>query len=322
VMRNEICRIVIYCRKYLIRWPFAIIIYLNSIFSVSVAQTEADSINHIVDSLFTRASSGELKYRDLVEPSKEALGKMGEAAVPRLIEKMTTQDAREMLTLVDIFKLIGRPAVPRIVEALGAEDPYKRRLAARALGDMKDSTAVYGLLQYTDDSDYRIRAGVIGALGQIGDPRGVPPSVAGLRDEDYLVRTAAAVSLCFLADSSTIGVLLEALTDPYYGVRYKAAEALWNIGKPSIMPVKESLKSVDDTLAFYLLIEVAGNLKNKKLIKPLSSILASNDPMARAFAVEALAKIDTKKTKKMLRKMKADETHPFVLGKLSEIEPD
>lgn len=303
-------------------WPLVIIIYLISIPSVSVAQNEADSVNHVVDSLFTRASSGELKYRDLVQPSKEALGEMGEGAVPRLVEKMTTQDAREMHTLVDIFKLIGRPAVPRIVEALGAEDPYKRRLAARALGDMKDSTAVDGLLQYTDDLDYRIRAGVIGALGKIGDPRGVAPSVVALKDEDYLVRTAAAVSLSFLADSSTISVLLETLTDPYYGVRYKAAEALWNIGESSIIPVKESLKSVGDTVAFYLLIEVAGNLKDEKLIKPLSKILVSEDPMARAFAAEALAKIDTKKARKILRKRKAEETHPFVLGKLAAIEPD
>lgn len=300
----------------------AIPIFVLIIAAQASAQTESDSIDHVVDSLFTRASSGELKYRDLVQPSKEALGEMGEVAVPRLVEKMTTQDAREMLTLVDIFKLIGRPAVPLIVEALGAEDPYKRRLAARALGDMKDSTAVDGLLQYTDDPDYRIRAGVIGALGKIGDFRGVAPSTAALQDKDYLVRTAAAVSLSFLADSSTISVLLEALTDPYYGVRYKAAEALWNIGESSVVPVKESLKSVNDTVAFYLLIEVAGNLKDEKLIKPLSKILASEDPMARAFAAEALAKINTKKAKKMLRKRESEETHPFVLGKLSAIEPD
>jgi HEAT repeat protein len=286
------------------------------------AQTDADSINHIIDSLFTRASSGEQKYRDLVQPSKEALGEMGEAAVPRLVEKMITQDAREMHTLVDIFKLIGRPAVPRIVEALAAEDPYKRRLAARSLGDMKDSTAVDGLLQYTDDTDYRIRAGVIRALGKIGDARGVEPSAAALQDGDYLVRTAAAVSLSLLAESSTIGVLLESLTDPYYGVRCKAAEALWNIGEQSIIPVQESLESVDDTVALYLLIEVAGNLKDKKLIKPLSKILASEDPLARAFAAEALTKIDTKKARKILRKRKAIETHPFVLGKLAVIELD
>ena len=85
---------------------------------------------------------------------------------------------------------------------------------------------------------------------------------------------------------------------------------------------KESLFSVDDTVAFYLLIEAAGNLRDKRLIKPLSKILASEDPMARAFAAKALAEIDTKKTKKILRKRKAEETHPFVLSKLSAIELD
>jgi HEAT repeat protein len=187
---------------------------------------------------------------------------------------------------------------------------------------MKDTTAVDGLLQYTDDTDYRIRAGVIRALGKIGDARGVAPSAAALKDGDYLVRTAAAVSLSLLADSSTIGVLMESLADPYYGVRYEAAEALWKIGEPSIIPVKESLENFDDTVAFHLLIEIAGNLKDKKLIKPLSGILTSEDPLARAFAVEALAKIDTKKARKILRKIKARETHPFVLGKLAAIELD
>ncbi len=287
------------------------------------AQTEADSINQIVDSLFIQATTKNINYQDQVQPSKEALGEMGAAAVPRLVENMDTQDARSMHALVDIFKLIGRPAVPQIVEALGAEDPYKRRLAARALGDMKDSTAVDGLLQYTDDTDYRIRAGVIRALGKIGGPRGVAPSAVALRDVDYLVRTAAAVSLSLLADSSTINVLLKALTDQYYGVRYKAAEALWKIGEPSITPVKESLEEGgDDIVAFHLLIEVAGNLEDKELIKQLSKILASEDPLARAFAAEALGKIDTKKARKILRKIKARETHPFVLGKLAAIELD
>jgi HEAT repeat protein len=286
------------------------------------ARTDADSINQIVDSLFIQATTKNINYQDQVPLAKESLGEMGESAVPRLVEKMDTQDARSMHALVDIFKLIGRPAVPQIVEALGAEDPYKRRLAARTLGEMKDTTAVDGLLQYTDDPDYRIRAGVIKALGKIGDERGVGPSATALQDQDYLVRTDAAVSLSLLADSSTITVLLGSLADPYYGVRYKAAEALSKIGKPSVIPVKESLESIDDTIAFYLLIEVAGNLKDKKLIKPLSRILDSEDPLARAFAAEALGKIDLKKARKILRKRKAVETHPFVLGKLAAIEPD
>ena len=283
------------------------------------ADSEADSINQIVDSLYIQATTKNINYQDQVQPAKEALGKMGETAMPRLVEKMDTQDARSMLALVDIFKLIGRPAVPYVVGALGAEDPFERRLAARALGEMKDSTAVAGLLVYTTDPDYRIRAGIITALGKIGDRRGVQPSVTALDDDDYLVRTAAAVSLAQLADSSTVNDLIDALKDPYYGVRYSAAEAIWKLGSPAVIPVRQSLQNSPDTLTLYLLIEAAGNLKDDRLMGPLERILNSDDPFARAFAAEALEKFESKKAGKILRKRREIETHPFVLGKLELI---
>lgn len=287
--------------------------------SAAFAQTEADSVNQIVDSLFIQASTKNINYQDQVKPAQEALGAMGEAAVPRLVEKMDTQDARSMLALVDIFKLIGRPAVPYIVDALSETDPFKRRLAARALGEMKDSTAVGGLLQYTDDPDFRIRAGTVLALGKIGDRRGIEAAVKALGDGDYLVRLDAATSLSIFADPGTIDILIGALSDSYYGVRFQAAEALGNIGQPSVEPVMDALSSTEDTTAFYLLSEVAGNLKDEKLIKPLMDVLNSDDPIARGFAVEGLSKFESTKAMDILRKIKDKETHPFVLGKLAGI---
>jgi HEAT repeat protein len=286
--------------------------------SPALAQTEGDSLYRVIDSLFKFATTKIIYYQDQVQPSKDALGELGEPAVPYLVDKMDTQDARTMHALVDIFKMIGTPAVPSIVEAIGAEDNYKRRLAVRALGDMKDTTAIEGLLQYTYDPDFRIRSGVLSALGKIGDIRGVNPALEGLNDDDYLVRTSAAVALSMLADPSTIDQLLEVLSDPYYGVRFKAAEALWNIGEPAVKPVKDALESRSDTTAYYLLIEIAGNLKDKKLIKPLEKILESDDPIARGFAVEALTTIDSKKAAKIFRKKLKEETHPFVLGKIEK----
>ena len=286
---------------------------------MAFAQAEADSVNQIVDSLFIQATTKNINYQDQARQSKEALGEMGESAVPRLVEKMDTQDARSMHALVDIFKLIGRPAVPYIVVALGADDPFKRRLAARALGDMKDSTAVDGLLRYTDDPDYRIRAGTVVALGKIGDPRGIDAAVKALGDDDYLVRLDAATALSMFADPNTIDILIDALSDSYFGVRYKAAEALGNIGEPSVAPVINALSLIEERRSFYMLIEIAGNLKDDKLIKPLSEILKSEDPLARAVVVEALGKFESKRVKKILRKLRNKETHPLVIGKLTRI---
>lgn len=297
-----------------------ILIILVLASSAAFAQTPPDSINHIVDSLFVRASSGMVMYRDLVEPATKALGAMGEPAVPRLVEKMKTQDAREMQTFESVFKIIGHPAVPLLVEALGSVDPYRRRLSARVLGEMKDSSAVNGLIEYVEDRDFRMRAGVISALGKINDKRGVAPSLAALKDDDYLVRTSAAISLTYLADSTTVTPLIEALSDPYYGVRYSAVEALTKIGSPAVTPIADGLAEPNDETSFYLIIEAAGNLKNEKLADPLIKILSSDDYNARAFAVEALGKIGGKDVMKALQKQASLENHPFVLSKLKAIK--
>lgn len=295
-----------------------VIILVLLLSSSALAQSESDSLYNVIDSLFKFATTKSIYYQDQVKPSKEALGAIGEPAVPYLVDKMDTQDARTMWALVDIFKIIGTPSVPAIVKAIGAEDNYKRRLAVRVLGEMKDTSAVEGLLEYTNDSDFRIRSGVLTALGKIGDKRGVEPGVEGLKDEDYLVRTSAAISLSMLADPSTIDPLLKSLTDSYYGVRFEAARALWKIGEPAIEPIRSALQNTPDTLSYYLLIEIAGNLKSKRLIKPLTQILQSDDPFARGFAVVALTTIDSKKAAKTFKKKLKKETNPFVLGKMEQ----
>jgi HEAT repeat protein len=144
------------------------------------------------------------------------------------------------------------------------------------------------------------------------------PAAKSLNDDDYLVRTSAAVALSMFADPVTKYALIKPLADPYYGVRFKAAEALWNIGKPAVEPIKNALENISDTTAYYLLIEIAGNLKDKKLVKPLTKILESDDPIARGFAVEALTTIDSKKANKIFRKKLKEEQHPFVLGKIEK----
>jgi HEAT repeat protein len=295
------------------------IIFSIALFSSAIAQTPADSINVIVDSLFVQASSINIYYADLVQPAKDALGKMGVAAVPRLAQKMKTQDAREMQALEDIFKIIGAPSVPQLVDALGSDEDYTRRLAARLLGEIKDSSSVDGLLEYTGDDDYRMRAGVISALGKVGQRRAIPKLRDALRDQDYLVRTSAAIALSNFKDSTNVIPLIKALSDSYYGVRYSAASALSNIGRPAVRPIADALKLPGDTLAFYQLIEIAGNLADPKFIDPLIKIVNSDDPYARAFAAEALGKLGSEAALKALQERYEVETHPLVLSKIEAV---
>jgi HEAT repeat protein len=287
--------------------------------SNAFAQAPADSINHIVDSLFVRASSISVYYSNLVQPAKQSLSLMGESAVPRLIERTTTQVAREMQTLEDVFKLIGHPAVPGLVDALGSNDVYRRRLAARILGEMADTASVDGLLRFTRDSDFRMRAGVISALGKAADSRAVAPALMALDDSDYLVRTAATVALSNLKNPGTVAALIKALSDPYYGVRYSAAAALAKIGAPSIEPLLNALRKPADSIAYYLSIEVSGDLSDSRFIGPLSVIINSDDFCARALAAEALGKIGTKPAYDVLHKRYEIETHPLVISKIEAV---
>jgi len=283
------------------------------------AQTPADSLNRAIDSLFVRALNLNVMYADVAAPSQKALAAMGESAIPRLMEKMTTQDAREMQTLENVFKEIGHPAVAPLIGALGSKDVYQRRLSTRILGVIADTSSVMGLLGYVNDPDFRMRAGVISALGKIGDPRGLPYARGALSDRDYLVRTAAAVSLSTLRDDTVISPLIGALSDSYYGVRYSAAAALANVGEDAVAPVMLALQEPTDTLSYYLLIEVAGNLADEKFLPTLERIINSDDPYARAFAAEALGKIDSKDAMKILHKRYEIEDHPLVISKIESI---
>jgi HEAT repeat protein len=291
-----------------------------ALFSITGAQTPSDSINAVVDSLFIRASSINVYHADLVQPSKEALGRMGIYAMPRLVDKMKTQDAREMQTLEDVMKLIGPPATLHLVGALGSDNVYRRRLAARILGEIKDTSAVEGLLKYTHDSDFRMRTGIISALGKIGHRKAVGSAKEALRDDDYLVRTAAAVALSAFMDSSTVIPLIKALSDPYYGVRYSAAAALSNIGRPAVRPLVDAIRVPgNDTLSFYHLIEVAGNIADSRFLEPLTTVVNSDDPYARAFAAEALGRLGSEAAVAALNQRYETETHPLVISKIESV---
>ena len=80
------------------------------ILSASIASgqgTEAE-----VERLFRQASSGEIRFQSIVKPSKDSLIAMADSASKYLVAKLNTTDAREKVTLVEIFKGIGKSATP------------------------------------------------------------------------------------------------------------------------------------------------------------------------------------------------------------------
>jgi hypothetical protein len=87
--------------------------------------------------------------------------------------------------------------VEAVVALIGDSSALVRRRAAETLGVMKAGDAVVGLMALTssaDESDPRVRAAAIWALGQIGDAAARDAILDAREDDDAAVRSAAAIA--------------------------------------------------------------------------------------------------------------------------------
>lgn len=194
----------------------------------SVAAQE-DTLKTKIDSMFVIASSGDFEYRDLVEPTIEDMAAIGVPAVPYLIDRLGTIDARERVTLEQILRKIGQPAVPLLIDALFNTDSLQLSRVATILFYLPDTSSVTGLISVADNDYYWVRYQTIRALGKIGDLRAVETVKTALKDKNELVRTMAAVAAGRIGSEHFIDDLITALSDDYYGVRFSAEEALNNL---------------------------------------------------------------------------------------------
>ena len=82
-----------------------------------------------------------------------------------------------------------------LIQRLKDKNEGVRRMAAVALGEIKDTRAVEPLIAALKDNDRSVRWNAAGALGKISDTRAVEPLIAALKDDDIGVRREAAGAL-------------------------------------------------------------------------------------------------------------------------------
>ncbi|MCH7761066.1 HEAT repeat domain-containing protein [candidate division TA06 bacterium] len=249
-----------------------------------------------MDSLFIRASTGEIKYLQLNEPARDTLVQMGEKAVPYLIDQLDTKSARERHTLIAILKKMKEPAVEPLINYI-QEDPDRgsSRLAAHILGKIGEEAGVavpllIGLIQH---QNWRMRMSACEALGEVGDPRAVEPLMTALKDTVFLVRKGAVFGLGKMEDRRSISALIQALGDGSYAVRYPASEALETIGRPAVPPLIKALKE-NDSITRSLVCGVLGKIQDRRALKPLRRMLKDEDWGVKVAAKEALRSLKSK----------------------------
>jgi len=250
----------------------------------------ADEIKQKFDSLFVIASSGEVMFRDMVEPAKDSIAAMGVEVVPLLIDKFTTKSAGERWTVLNVLTRIGSPAVPDLVRALKRSDGLVVERVCWALGDIKDSAAADPLIEVRNHPRWQVRDQAIGALGKIGESRAAPVAVEALTDSIGEVRKAAAVSCGQLQTDESIKLLVHLLGDDFYGARMTALESLLKLDTGLVvMTLTDSITS-DNKLVGDLACHIMGQLGTSPGISILLTQAQANDPSRRAHAVTALTR--------------------------------
>jgi hypothetical protein len=136
----------------------------------------------LVDELLSPASTADT-VRELAQSPRRCHGVIGSVIIDAL--RLTTgeivpklRDALDALGLIDRWRI-----------ALHHRRWWVRTDAARALGLVRDPSAVEGLIGALDDPHEEVRAAAVDALGRLADPRAVPALIARLPDESRHQRT-------------------------------------------------------------------------------------------------------------------------------------
>jgi HEAT repeat protein len=293
-------------RKVIVRILAATILVVATISSTVAAKS---GFERKLDSLFVIASSGEIRYQSMREPAMDSIAAYGVNAVPFLIEKFTTKSAGERWTIIWIFQRIGSPAVPQLLEALKRPDELVVQRVAWALGDIKDSSAVDGLIGVCKHSCWQVRDEAIGALGRIGSSRASLTVREALQDSIGQVRKSAVVSCGQLKVVDATAELVHALGDDFYGARLAAITALLQLDTPRVVAtIADSIESANP-LVGHLGCRLLGRIGSEQAVALLITQAESIDLERRAHAAVALAKADP-------------EDHSAFRQKYLEAEPD
>lgn len=279
--------------------------------------TPSDSAR--VDSLFVYASSGSVRFRDMVQPAKDSLIAMGEKAAPWLARKLDATDARERLTLAQLFEGIGAVAVPYVTPYLDSAGEYMPKNAARCLGKIDDSSATPALITQLDHKEYSVRSEVATALGMIADGRATQPLLDQLSDEpDPEVRKSAVVALGRIGDPAAAEALIDAFDDPFFGVRQTAILAIGNLKEPPTAKVADAVH-MNSGIARHAAIVALGQCDTELAHGILLDMLNSPDPMIRGFALEGLSVDSAEEDLAVVAGRLSGESDPFVLAQLARL---
>lgn len=210
--------------------------------------------------------------RAVREAAIGALTTIGEPSVEVLGACLSDPQLSVQEAASSILASIGDArVVAPLLKALGSADWIVRMHAAKALGRIKDATAVEALIPFLQDKVKAVRAEATGALAAIG-AAAIPSLLQALKHEEWLVRLHAIEALGKTKSPEAVEPLLFVLfNDRDTALREDAVRALGDIGderaveflftvlkEPGLRPLAvNALGRIGDRRAVPVLVEVA-----------------------------------------------------------------
>lgn len=225
----------------------------------------------------------------------QSLIKMGNEAVPLLIDALQTQDLNLLPYYQQILARIPS-STSILIKSLATAHPLTRGRIAEVFAINKDKSAIPALLEALNGEYFTVRSRAALALGNIGDERVIPDLLAILKDKEVEVRIAACTALGKFNDSATFDDITNVLLDDtMIEVRQSAARALGDTKHPAAIPFL--MEALRDSYWWFEREQSAKELLTAiekmgvGVVEPLIEALGDKEGTVRKFAATVLGNL-------------------------------
>jgi HEAT repeat protein len=227
------------------------------------------------------------------------------AALSKLVELLAVDANGVNAQVYSIVTELGAGAVPALLKKVNSPDKSQREHVIAALGSLRAQEAITPISQILGDKSLGRRYVAAWALGEIGEPAGIPALLSALNDDDSEVRKYATRALIKLNQSAVEPLIAYLATAPPQGGA-GAIRALGDIADPRALgPLLAQVEGVNREEVFLAL----GKLKDPRAEGALLKGLTDLDWKARMKAAMALGPVGSTAAVVPLQKTLEDDVH-------------
>ena len=226
-------------------------------------------------------------------------------AMNKLVELLAVDANGVNDQVYSIVTELGAGAVPSLLKKVNSSDKVQREHVIAALGSLRASEAIAPISQVLGDKTLGRRYVAAWALGEIGEPAGIPALLQALNDDDTEVRKYATRALIKLNQSAVEPLIAYLATAPPQGGA-GAIRALGDIADlRALDPLLSQVNGVNREEVFLAL----GKLKDPRAEGALLKGLTDPDWKVRMKAAMALGPVGSAAAVAPLQITLEDDVH-------------